>query len=72
MLPRPTCMDCRHADWEHFYATRKLRCKAYPERVPDMIKLGVHDHRTPYPGDHGVLFEPREGELPMPPENFRR
>ena len=71
MLPRPTCIDCRHLDWEHYYATRSFRCKAYPNEIPDIIKQGVHKHQTPYPGDHGVLFEQREGEIPTPPENFR-
>lgn len=36
-------------------------CEAFPERVPREIYLGQFDHRRPYPGDNGVLFELREG-----------
>ncbi|MGZ4853175.1 MAG: hypothetical protein ACXV3D_08345 [Halobacteriota archaeon] len=25
--------------------------------IPDDIQLNLCDHRYPYPGDHGILFE---------------
>jgi len=25
--------------------------------VPDEIFLGIYDHRRPYPGDGGIVFE---------------
>jgi hypothetical protein len=47
-------------------------CAAFPGRIPDTIRVNVHDHRTPWidpesgePGDQGIalagsiLFEPR-------------
>lgn len=35
-------------------------CEAFPERVPREIWTGQFDHRRPYPGDNGILFEPAE------------
>ena len=57
--PRPQCEDCRHQiqkeDWGYF-------CKAYPGGIPTAILTGTHDHRKPYPGDRGILFEPKKGQ----------
>ena len=30
----------------------------FPDRVPVLILMNTHDHRQPYPGDHGIRFEP--------------
>jgi hypothetical protein len=35
-----------------------FRCTAFPDRIPAEIILGTHDHRLPYPGDHGFRWEP--------------
>lgn len=32
-------------------------CNAFPNGIPDEIWEGNFDHRKPYPGDHGILFE---------------
>lgn len=36
-------------------------CDAFAERIPNAILDGEHDHRTPYPGDHGLLYLPEHG-----------
>jgi hypothetical protein len=46
----PICMSC----------TRREpggTCTAFPDGIPDDIWLGGYDHRQPYPGDEGVLYE---------------
>jgi len=49
------CLSCRH-----YHGFQK--CDAYPERIPDKILAWKHDHREPYPGDHGIRYEPIKEE----------
>ena len=51
--PIPMCYKCRH------YAAFEA-CVAYPNGIPAEIFRSEHDHRQPYPGDHGIRFEPLE------------
>ena len=57
----PQCFGCRHFDDT---APRGIfRCDAYPTEIPTPILISEHDHKRPYPGDHGIHFEPK----PTPP-----
>ncbi len=50
-----SCSRCKH---KH---VGKTTCDAYPVDPPGRpmeIVEGEHDHTTPFPGDHGIRFEP--------------
>ena len=51
------CVWCRHR------TTGACACRAFPNGIPDVIAKNKHDHRLPYSGDHGVLFEPEIVEI---------
>lgn len=50
----PSCYSCRHR------ATYPLYCTAFPTGIPAAILGGEHDHKTPFPGDHGVQYTPKD------------
>lgn len=51
----PVCCRCMHKT-----LTTRHVCEAFPGGIPHEIWLGENDHRQPYPGDNGILFEPRK------------
>ena len=61
----PICNRCAH----YTHLNGPLSCDAYPgpvnrwfiknAAIPLYIWRGNHDHKTHYPGDHGIMFEPR-------------
>jgi hypothetical protein len=44
------CAFCKHF-------TPRGDCAAFPGQIPAEVFYVAHDHRLPYPGDHGVRFE---------------
>jgi hypothetical protein len=47
------CRGCRHR-----VGYGRFSCAAFPDRIPREIWNGERDHNSPYPGDHGIRFEP--------------
>lgn len=54
-LLAPLCIFCRHL-------RESTNCDAFPGGIPDDVLYAFHDHRMPFPGDHGIMFELRPGE----------
>ncbi len=51
----PACVACRHK-----HPTGPT-CTAFPAGIPDQFLEGLSVHDSPYPGDGGIMFEPRPG-----------
>lgn len=57
---RAQCLGCRR--FRSTETDSEYVCEAFPEGIPEPITRNLADHRQPYPGDHGIRFEP----LPEP------
>ncbi len=59
MIIDPQCFECRR-----LLPVKGMKCEAFPDGIPDAILLNEHDHHAPFPGDHGLQFEPIAAEPP--------
>ena len=55
------CLNCRRYKPERFALPK--RCQAFPDGIPDAIYFGDANHRKPYEGDGGLLYDPIDKEI---------
>jgi hypothetical protein len=53
------CDHCKHLLYPNEVG---WKCAAFPDGIPRDIVENRHDHRTAYPGDQGLRWEPAEEE----------
>jgi hypothetical protein len=61
MVVLPRCWLCKHIAEEgktRPNGEKYLPCAAFPDGIPDEILWNEVRHDDPYPGDHGIQFEP--------------
>ena len=46
------CFQCKHLHPD------ERTCDAYPNGIPSMLLYLDEIHQKPFPGDHGIQFEP--------------
>jgi len=49
------CPQCKH-----FWGDGK--CDAFEKNIPVVILRGEHDHTTPYKGDNGIRYIPKQAK----------
>src|SRR4051812_19354026 len=54
----PLCVACQRLRRP---VRGRLACAAFPDGIPAPLLEAAADHREPYPGDHGIRFEPDWG-----------
>jgi hypothetical protein len=48
------CGNCVHLYTHTLWTT----CKAFPDGIPGLFANGEELHDKPFPGDHGIRYEP--------------
>lgn len=58
-----SCLSCKHFKGikqdKEVEQTERPHCSAF-DSIPPEIWTGLNDHRTPYPGDNGIVFQQRK------------
>jgi len=64
MVTLSQCSGCKHALNAARRPTGEIypRCAAFLDGIPDEILWNEVRHIEPYPGDHGIRYEPIEEE----------
>jgi hypothetical protein len=57
-IPAPLCLFCKRMFDPD--GTPIPKCRAFPEKVPDLIWLSKVDHREEVEGDRGWRFVPKD------------
>ena len=55
-VPLPICIFCQHFD------PTSWSCEAFPEGIPDVVKIDGNDHKNPLPGDHGIQLKAKDND----------
>ena len=53
------CATCKN------HIPRTFSCRAFPNGIPDEIAEGMWDHRESFPGDNGILYDPKDPDDPQ-------
>jgi len=48
------CSSCKHIHSHTLFTT----CEAFPDGIPTFFANGDDVHDKPFPGDHGIQYEP--------------
>ena len=52
-----SCRLCKHLHDDN------ITCDAFPDAIPNGIDSSLIDHRKPFPGDNGIMFEPKDEQV---------
>lgn len=47
--------DCATCEFKSLYFAT---CKAFTSGIPEQLLSGELQHRTPFTGDHGIMYKP--------------